>query len=435
MIRSKEQSCEYVLGDAVIEEVDALSMSDVKEPLCGQGDGWIKFSRPALSDLEFSSDSVTWTDELALLNLRAGSYPILIRSGRAACLEVATIELQSFNPFVGARLVFDQLDPSCGGAEDGMIGLSNTVQRIPDLVWSTGSNAPVISGLKADEYSVRVIDARMCYNTFDFVLTSPELEAFDFGVPEDVLICFGSSFQSALPPNDNGYYLEYNQRVAIIEDEVLNLEEAGEYRLYTRDDLGCEPSTIINVDVSEDELNAKFLLPSEGVVGEKIVAVELSWPIIPDSIFWEVSSGPDDIEFIDLNQLNLRFDVPGEYMVTMYAYHGDCMSSITKGITIVSDADGLSYGRNISNVPSVKLIELFPNPNAGKFQVLVELLNAAPTQIRIYDSHSGLVHHENAVEGSVHRKSFRLDNLEPGVYTLMVMTPTTWKSKNFVITR
>jgi hypothetical protein len=70
----------------------------------------------------------------------------------------------------------------------------------------------------------------------------------------------------------------------------------------------CLAKDSIRLNVSEQEIEANFLLQSEAWVGDTLVMIEISWPV-PESIEWDCPAGlyilreeGPELEFIALQQ-------------------------------------------------------------------------------------------------------------------------------------
>jgi len=96
-------------------------------------------------------------------------------------------------------------------------------------------------------------------------------------------------------------------------------------------------------------------------------------------------------------------------------------------------ADTLNFVISLDDL-SLSKIRLFPNPTMGKFDIEFELLESSEVEFKVRTSAGNLVliSHENLQKGGV-KKSFDLDDLPSGLYSLEITTNMGLYVKRFII--
>jgi hypothetical protein len=83
---------------------------------------------------------------------------------------------------------------------------------------------------------------------------------------------------------------------------------------------------------------------------------------------------------------------------------------------------------------SLSKIRLFPNPTFGKFDIKFELLEPSEVEFRVRTLTGNVVltNYDNFQKGEV-KKSFNLDDLPAGLYSLEITTNMGLHVKRFII--
>ncbi|MEL6989208.1 MAG: hypothetical protein AAGK97_15455 [Bacteroidota bacterium] len=165
------------------------------------------------------------------------------------------------------------------------------------------------------------------------------------------------------------------------------------------------------------------------MVGEDIIAVEVSWPI-PDSVWWEFEE--DSVQLVDqnLNSYTFNFLFPGQYTLTMYSDFGACETKIEKDIIIYADSTGITGNPNLGT--NFKSAGLAPNPNDGNFTVNACFKNDAELLLRLYTEDGILVNTKNSPEAEDHTVQYINPELAPGEYYIVLISGSEWKVLNFI---
>ena len=105
-------------------------------------------------------------------------------------------------------------------------------------------------------------------------------------------------------------------------------------------------------------------------------------------------------------------------MVTLKAKKGECMSVIQKSVTVHEDNDQWMFP-TFEPEQSIKLT-LFPNPNLGNFNALIELDEPSDLQIRIYNQEALAVYSAQFESVQVLSQNIDLSGSIPGIYTMLI---------------
>ncbi len=403
---------------------DALAPS-----YCGAGDGTIVIEPTGNASFLYSIDGgLHWQTESNFDHLDIGQYQILMSTPSLTCFsDTITITLEAPNNF--SILVIDTLPPTCTYYIDGHIEVAVNGPGIYEYAWGNGSVEQSISGLGSGHYALTVTDQNSCSDSLAIILTDPP--SFFVELPEDqIFLCPGLSITYPIP--DSSFYFEWNNGLNTLAiNEELTIDQTGIYYFLTENDQGCLFEDSIEVLPLGTFFSPRFLLPSEGLVGESIFGIEVSWPA-PDSIHWRINN--DEIEVVDtfLNQIELQFLAEGTYSINLEIHHGDCSILIEKEITIYDDPAQLG-GQNGNGYSEILEYMLFPNPNTGQFEIRVVLEQAIPVQIRIYRD-NGVLMTSRILQGEAsYQEAIDLSSAPPGNYIAQLQTASEWKTINFII--
>ena len=165
------------------------------------------------------------------------------------------------------------------------------------------------------------------------------------------------------------------------------------------------------------------------VVDQEVVVVEVSWPA-PDVVEWVYDPDSVNLNGRNQNQYFFSFPFPGEVDLTMIASAGGCEGILTK--TLVVHPDSSSIPSAFQGQQEIIQFSLSPNPNMGDFNTIVELSDPKPIVLSVF-SLDGVEVDRRILNGqAVYSESYNL-SVTPGVYILVLQTPTQRKSIVFSI--
>lgn len=336
--------------------------------------------------------------------------------GQPAPLQIRVLENRAPDCFDG-----------CNGRlqVDAIGGTGNT-----QWLWNSGATNPERTGLCAGTYGVTVTDANGCQTSSSYTIANPEKLMIDLG--EGVTLCVGQTYVLDAGAQWASYAWTSNTGLTSNQQRVV-IQNAGRYQVVVKNALGCEASDEFLLETSRDLLKASFLLPAEAAVQDTVAFIDVSWPL-PERAQWTFPAEMRKV--IDLGDVVFgRFEKSGTYSISLLATLGECRDVLAKNIRIVP-ASGKVAGGRLGYQETVKAFELYPNPSAGNFQVLIELSQKEPVTLSVWNPVVGRTVAIHRADGDwVHHLSFELDHLGPGTYVLRLDYPQGSQYRRFVITK
>ncbi len=336
--------------------------------------------------------------------------------GQPAPLQIRVLENRAPDCFDG-----------CNGRlqVDAIGGTGNT-----QWLWNSGATNPERTGLCAGTYGVTVTDVNGCQTSSSYTIANPEKLMIDLG--EGVTLCVGQTYVLDAGAQWASYAWTSNTGLTSNQQRVV-IQNAGRYQVVVKNALGCEASDEFLLETSRDLLKASFLLPAEAAVQDTVAFIDVSWPL-PERAQWTFPAEMRKV--IDLGDVVFgRFEKSGTYSISLLATLGECRDVLAKNIRIVP-ASGKVAGGRLGYQETVKAFELYPNPSAGNFQVLIELSQKEPVTLSVWNPVVGRTVAIHRADGDwVHHLSFELDHLGPGTYVLRLDYPQGSQYRRFVITK
>ncbi|MEZ4897318.1 MAG: T9SS type A sorting domain-containing protein [Saprospiraceae bacterium] len=359
-------------------------------------------------------------------NLGVGTYSIAYREGECVALLADSLNLTAPEP--SWVVVVDTIyRPLCGKPASGAmrIHLEGVSSDAVTVTWSTGQKGLWADFLDPGIYSIRIAGP-YCFQNHEVAIPEPESTG-PVIEPKAYTICSGE--QVKLQLDTSWQYSWRGPGSFMAESPAIVLGMPGVYYLTaTRE--GCETVDSIHVNALDQYFEASFLIPQQVIAGQPFIAVENSWPV-PDSIRWEYD-GAAEKQAQNLNQLSLLISQPDTILVRLVAWKGACSVTVEKQVVAYTDTAGFDVPVIIPQ-KEILTVRMMPNPNQGVFRVHVELNEAIPSQLRIYDPQGALVSSRDVGPVHEYEEFFELNQLNPGLYTLAVQTAADWKTLPFII--
>ncbi|MDR1527833.1 MAG: T9SS type A sorting domain-containing protein [Dysgonamonadaceae bacterium] len=329
----------------------------------------------------------------------------------------------------------DVLEPHCYGNTDAYIH-TETLGGVGGYtyLWNTDATTPDLDNIPKGDYWVRVTDANGCSYTRSITLNEPPYLSVDLG--EDVRMCPGNTYVM-----DGGEYVAhrwFTEKGDVGSGRYLYVSEEGHYFLEATTPDGCPAWGDMTVSIGENALIADMLLVSEAMVGDTLVLFELS-NLALDSLQWEYDREaferitPQN-EYAGLPYvLQLRCGKTGIYNIGLCGYSGGCISSVVKQVEVLPESDR-SPDDWYTILPMITSLKQYPNPSRGQFTVELELREPAEARFLIFDVASGVCRDQRTESDSdIYRIEYNLQNLDPGVYVLMVTVGNERKQIKLII--
>ena len=412
-----------------LDQPQILSIDTIAPTSCGTENGAITILPVSDQPMLYSIDGgQNWQSQNHFPNLGIGIYQILMGSPSLTCFS-DTLSINLSAPVNFSIHLQDSISPTCTNALDGSITVEVLGEGNYNFLWNNGSVQPSIFGLGSGWYELTVTDQYGCMDSLAIGLSNPP--PFMVELPEkELFLCPGQTINYEIPEMEN--HFEWNNGfTTLAQDEDLVISNSGVYYFLAENASGCQFEDSIEVIPLEAFFSPRFLLPSEGLIGESVFGIEVSWPA-PDSIQWIVDG--NQIEIIDtfLNQIELQFLSDGDFTIGLELHLGDCTILLEKEITIYEDPGqiGSHTGNGFSEILEYVL---YPNPNTGQFEIQVVLDQPIPLQIRIYRD-NGVLLESRFLEGTAtYLEAFNLSNAPPGNYIAQIQTATEWRTINFIM--
>lgn len=178
-------------------------------------------------------------------NLYAGTYSVTI-TDNAGCTDVASVTISE--PQLLSAVIDSSVNVNCFGGNDGSATVSVSGGTSPySLLWSSGGNGFIESGLSAGLVSVNISDSNGCTASASVSIAEPAT-AVDVTIASSVNVnCFGGNDGSATASasgGTSGYtFLWSNGQTNVVATGLI----AGTYYVTATDSKGCTDSSSVIV--------------------------------------------------------------------------------------------------------------------------------------------------------------------------------------------
>lgn len=310
------------------------------------------------------------------------------------------------------------LPPNCKGYADGAIDINVSGGKAPyHFEWNTGAVTEDLASLPAGDYTLRMTDDAGCIVSQSYTLSDPA--ALQISLGADRTLCAGQSVSvdAGIPGGvlyswsaDNGFTAN---------TATVALSEAGDYTVVVADSKGCQATDDITITTDTEGIGADFLMSTQGYTGESIIAVNISQPA-PEQVQWTLPSAAKIVSQSD-NLVEMTFDQPGHYEVTMTTSRGSCQAAAVRDVMIV---DGVQLPDvNTQHNSLFKEIVLRPNPNNGQFYLDITAAEDITVNYRFLDIQRNRIVYEQKgqlTKDIMTSQLFNIPGLPAGIYVLMV---------------
>ena len=297
---------EIVIGKIEEKPLIVRSVDDVENIKCyGDESGKIDISiEGGIPPYTFRWSNGATTEDLE--NLAFGTYDVTVTDSKG-CTEVYTAKVKQ--PDLLTIGIDEVRNVRCYGDLGGAINVKVEGGLRPyKYKWSNGSITQDLSGVKAGNYSIELVDANGCTASLEAVITQPENLSVALVKSKNVTYNKGSdgSIDISVSGGAAPYKFKWNNQ-AVTED--ISGLSAGNYFAKITDATGC--SKIINVTISQPKLlSARF----DRAIDVKCfgdengeIAISVEGGIKPYTYMWSNGATTEDIT-----------DLPaGSYSVTI----------------------------------------------------------------------------------------------------------------------
>lgn len=353
---------------------------------------------PVVSSLNCSNDSlllnggtifldtiIEWTGDLIapspnpLTVFEAGTYYLSVTKNDNGCVEIDSLEIiadNSIDVFLGYdTLICDEsllyLTVSYGGTIGGITYLWDNGTTDANAFYTGGTDAYA---------SVEVFGDDGCYGIDTLLISIPPVPVIDFVGYQP---CGDGATGSIIAAPMSGFApFEYSidEGSSFQTTPVLTGLDFGTYTIWVKDSLDCLYNFEATIDESSALPTPQFLFSTYNFQFDTVIVVDVSNPPA-DSVVWQFSEELEYIGDLDGSPLVILPDT-GSFLITMNAYYGECLVSVTKEV-FVSEFD--STYATFNNQNGIQSINLYPNPTTGSFTLEVEFYKKQRVSIAIQD--------------------------------------------------
>ncbi|MEZ4946408.1 MAG: T9SS type A sorting domain-containing protein [Cyclobacteriaceae bacterium] len=355
-----------------------------------------------------------------------GDYGIRITDAKNCLLE----EMVNLHDPETLQILADITRPICLGRCDGSIDVSGQGGTGPyQFQWQDGPSGSSYSTICPGDYNVTMTDAHGCATTEKKTLLPGD--PLPIGLGGEVTLCVGQS--QTLNAGNNWTKVTWTSSSRFTSSSpIITIKDPGSYFLEAIDAIGCIGLDTFKLDTSLDLLQAEFIMPSEVIVGDTLVAIDISWPL-PDKVEW---LHPTSFSVLPSDNPDFLFAVvsePGTFNVGMQSFLAECRDFREKELIVLADQKESNSGRLGYKDALVQQFSVYPNPNDGRFDVNVLLREEKEIQLRVINFPTGSV--EARYDGrsmDLHQVPFDLRNLSQGLYFILLRVGGEQQSIRFV---
>jgi len=435
LIRFEDQSCSTTLDSIVILDNPALpiidSISIYPAINCLNNDGRVELHTDENSGYSFSIDQgSSWQNDPVFSQLQPGNYLFLIRNEISQCQQATSISIEGIE--VLQLSVAEIVHPACEDDTTGIAKLRSYGGVGPIYwVWQDGFSLPERTQLPPGNYEITATDARGCSDSLTIEIIQPLSLDTIATLVRDTILCPMQTIEYDLDFISWSHIIWTTPQGDIRESPIFTSEGPGQYHLALVSPSGCIYEDSFFVGQSTDLLQADFLMPTDALVGEPVVFVDITWPL-PDSIVWIYDQEIQTLDVLPTQEI-VKFNSPGEYMVRLLAYYGGCYGLLDKKIRIHENQDSIPIPVEIQSADIIQSAAVFPNPNTGTFQLQLMLQQPKSVYLWLFRPDGILVERRELAENNQHLESFHLTGDTKGAYTLIVQSEDAWRHLHIII--
>ncbi|HEX9649949.1 MAG TPA: SprB repeat-containing protein, partial [Cyclobacteriaceae bacterium] len=412
-----------------VEEIEDLEIivSEIQNAGCFEGsDGMVRVSVVnGVAPFKFSVDGGIEQTDNEFAGLGVGTHFLKVTDANF-CTDETEVIIQAPDELRFAGV--SKYNPLCFGVCDGEISVLVAGGVGPyNYLWDTSDITKSVTELCPGNYSVTVTDANGCSVSTTIEILQPA-KIHGAGIPEKLIICEGNSVEV-----DAGLWINYEWTGNNFKsfNRKINIHNPGDYYLQVVSPEGCIVLDTVTLELSNEILKAKALVPSKAFIGDSVEVIDVSWPPA-DNIEWFLPENVNLLEQGD-DRILIKFMEAGIYVVGMDATSGLCQDYVEYEIEIM-EGEAVDEGGRLGYEAVIESFSLFPNPNNGRFTAIVGLYRNADITLRVVDNvRSRIIREEDYAGKKEYEIEFSFDDLPGGVYTLNLEVEGEMKNLRFVV--
>ncbi len=402
-----------------LSQPELLTISFTKENVvCDSGNnGWAEAHvQGGTPPYEYSWSTGAITPRIE--ELYAGKYTVFVDDANG-CRASETVILEQPNGL--EVLISNQTNPTCYQGNDGNVSITATGGTPPySYEWENGNTNTSLSNLIAGSYFIKVTDAEGCVAIEEIELIDPNPIVVDLG--ENRTLCLDQELVLDISIADTGAtYLWQSDTGFSSTMPQVTLTNSGTYTATVTSSLGCVGSSTITVAVSDQQIDADFLVLSQAFTGNEVTLVNVSVPK-GEKVEWSIPESTTITKIEDsVDRLKVIFDEPGTYEFVMRTYQGECYAEYTKKLVVEKATELPNVGD--ARKPFIEEFLVYPNPTDGNFTVKVVLAEAASIVLRVFSLTHNQVEYEQRKDGLTAYEIPVHMTVSSGAYVLVLETP------------
>ena len=426
--------CESNRISAMIGNNDPMTLilSDISPVSCyGGSDG----RASVLASGGFEPYSFEWSkntvDSAVNNSLTAGVFNVTATDSKECVkmLQVTSTPVKQPEPLLLSS--FLTTDPLCYGSCDGaIIVYAKGGNPQYTYVWDDKDTIQHISGLCAGSHVLNVIDSKGCDFPYTFNLVDPPLLT-STNLPEEMNVCAGQVYKA--DPGEEWNNVTWTSDIGFTSNDlVAQISEPGNYYLQAYSDIGCAVYDTFRLYVSDNLLNADFLMMSEVEAGDTVVLIDVSWPL-PDELTWTM---PDEAEVkIDHGfYKEMVFNKPGTYYVELTATLAQCISIEGKYIEVLETEPDNTYKNTRPEEAFITEFSVYPNPARENLNMRIELAAETDVRVELINITSNKLSDVAMGYGlNQYELSVNISDLMPGMYLVRLIAKDHVQTKMLVV--
>jgi hypothetical protein len=322
--------------------------------------------------------------------------------------------------------------PSCFGICNGTItAIATGGNGNFTYVWNNADTAQSGTNLCSGANVLKITDAKGCNLISTYTLVNPA-PLTGTNLPDSATVCSGQHY-FADPGIEwaNVSWVSDNSYTST--NHIADITAQGVYYMSGYSQKGCKVTDTIRVIISNDLLDAQFLMMSQAYTGDTVVIIEVSWPVA-DEYLWDLPKSAS-LVYDNANHKELIFSEPGNYYIQLTARLAGCSSVTGKYIEVLDDYENQEVQvEPQKDPPLIKSFGIYPNPADMDFNIDVKLNEESAIRVEIINVNSSILNRViNDYGLDNYLVNMNIDGLMPGTYVVRLIAGNESKTKILIV--
>jgi hypothetical protein len=368
------------------------------------------------SNFLWTGDSISPTFDSVVVS-KTGSYYLTVTRTDNGCSLTDSL-IVDFLPVIPMNITNNELVCKNLFVTLGLSYSSNVDS--PTFLWNNGStldSTTYFSGVDS-LVIVEMFANNNCYGIDTTIIQTPSNPIEDFQIFKP---CSGKNTGQIIATVTSGFppfQYSIDTGATFQPSPIFTGLSLGNYLITVKDSLGCTYDFSTEITSAGNTILPDFLFSTFNSVNDTVIIVDISNPPT-DSTFWVF---PPNITVLNNDPLSpmIVFSDTGNYNITMNGFYGGCDGSVSKTIYI---AENDTSKATVYNDNGIKLLNLFPNPNDGIFDVEIEFYKSQSFQMTIQNAVGVVYYNQSFGETNSIVEHVNLGSgLQNGTYILKVVS-------------